>query len=150
MKIAKTELTTRLERNLFNFTNKQGTFGCFEVTIGWFGSKRVDYMTYDTKGIWRFYEVKVSKADFYSSAKKTFFGQFNYFVMPMELYKEVKDDIPSYIGVLAEGNYSVKKAKRQELEIDEQKMSGEENILNSRTLLIRSTEEDGTERRKNK
>jgi hypothetical protein len=118
--IAKTELTTKLERNLFNFTNKQGTFGCFEVTIGWFGQERVDYLTYDTKGIWRFYEVKVSKADFYSAAKKTFMGHFNYFVMPMELFKVVKDDIPSHIGVLAEGNYSVKKAKKQELGIDEQ------------------------------
>ena len=43
---------------------KQGIFGCFEVTIGWNGKERVDFMTYDTKGIWRCYEIKVSKAEF--------------------------------------------------------------------------------------
>ena len=96
-----------------------GTFGCFEVTIGWFGNERVDYITYDTKGIWRYYEIKVSKPDFYSLAKKTFIGHFNYFVMPMALYNEVKHDIPNHIGVIAEGSYSVKKAKRMELGVDE-------------------------------
>lgn len=97
-----------------------GTFGCFEVTIGWFGNERVDYITYDTKGIWRCYEIKVSKADFYSSAKKSFVGHFNYFVIPHALYGEVKNDIPSHIGVIAEGCYSIKKAKRMELSVDEQ------------------------------
>jgi hypothetical protein len=89
------------------------------VTIGWFGKERVDYITYDTKGIWRCYEIKASKADFHSKAKKTFFGQFNYFVMPKELYEEVKDDIPNHIGVYVSGS-CVKKAKKQELGIDEQ------------------------------
>jgi hypothetical protein len=27
-----------------------GVFGCFEVTIGFHGRERVDYMTLDTKG----------------------------------------------------------------------------------------------------
>ncbi|OZB98095.1 hypothetical protein [Paenibacillus sp. XY044] len=117
--IAKTELTQKIEKNLYEYTNKQGTFGCFEVTIGWFGSERVDYITYDTKGTWRCYEIKVSKSDFYSSAKKTFIGHFNYFVMPKELYEQVKDDIPSHVGVITDGKYSIKKAKRQELSIDE-------------------------------
>lgn len=97
-----------------------GTFGCFEVTIGWFGQERVDYITYDTKGIWRCYEIKVSKADFYSNAKKTFLGHFNYFVMPKSLFEEVKYDIPDHIGVIAEGNFSLKKAKKCVLGVDEQ------------------------------
>lgn len=95
-------------------------FGCFEVTIGWFGYERVDYITYDTKGIWRCYEIKVSKSDFYSKAKKTFVGHFNYFVMPKDLYEEVKHDIPAHIGVYTEHNYCLKKAKRKELGEDEQ------------------------------
>jgi hypothetical protein len=118
-KIAKTDLTIQLERQIYSATNKQGTFGCFEVTIGWFGDERVDYMTYDTKGIWRCYEIKVSKSDFYSKAKKTFCGHFNYFVMTKELFDEVKDDVPSNIGVYL-GGMSVKRAKRQELTVDEQ------------------------------
>ncbi|RYI30508.1 hypothetical protein EVU96_08830 [Bacillus infantis] len=117
--MAKTELTTQLERQIYGATNKQGIFGCFEVTIGWFGEERVDYITYDTKGIWRCYEVKVSKSDFYSKAKKTFVGHFNYFVMPKELYEEVKDDIPNHVGVYL-GNYCKKRAKKQELLVDEQ------------------------------
>lgn len=95
-------------------------FGCFEVTIGWFGHERVDYITYDTKGIWRCYEIKVSKADFYSKAKKTFVGHFNYFVMPKELYEEVKEDIPNHVGVYTLNSYCLKKAKRQELGVDEE------------------------------
>ena len=49
----KTEETKRLEMAIWNATNKQGVFGCFEVTIGWFGKERVDYMTFDTKGDFR-------------------------------------------------------------------------------------------------
>ncbi|MGK4040832.1 hypothetical protein AB0Y20_00925 [Heyndrickxia oleronia] len=117
--IAKTELTIELERQIWGATSKQGVFGCFEVTIGWFGNERVDYITYDTKGIWRCYEVKVSKSDFYSKAKKTFIGHYNYFVLPKDLYDEVKDDIPKHVGVYL-GNYCVKKAKKQELKVDEE------------------------------
>lgn len=116
--IAKTELTTQLERQIYSATKKQGTFGCFEVTIGWFGYERVDYITYDTKGIWRCYEVKVSVADFRSKSKKTFCGHYNYYVMTKELYEKVKDEIPSHIGVYF-GNNCFKRAKKQELLVDE-------------------------------
>jgi hypothetical protein len=115
----KTEETLSLERDIWNATNKQGVFGCFEVTIGWFGDERVDYITYDTKGIWRCYEIKATKADFYSDAKKTFIGHFNYFVLTKSLYEEVKDDIPAHIGVYARSS-CVKRAKRQDLQVDEQ------------------------------
>lgn len=119
MKIAKTELTIHLEREIWEATRKQGVFGCFEVTIGWFGKERVDYITYDTKGIWRCYEIKVFKSDFNSKAKKTFIGHFNYYVMPNELYDQVKEEIPKHIGVYT-GGWCVKKPKKQELKVDEQ------------------------------
>lgn len=108
-----------MEKKIWEATHKQGVFGCFEVTIGWWGKERVDYITYDTKGIWRCYEIKVSKADFHSPCKKTFLGHFNYYVMPKELFEEVKDEIPNHIGVYC-GNWCIKKAKKQELGIDEQ------------------------------
>ena len=123
--MAKTQLTIDIEKALWNYTSKMGVFGCFEVTIGWYGKERVDYMTYDTKDIWRCYEIKVSKSDFHSKAKKTFVGHFNYFVMPTELYEEVKDEIPKHIGVLVYGGYIltlVKRPKKQELMVDEQVM----------------------------
>lgn len=117
--MAKTAETLSLERDIYEATKKQGTFSCFEVTIGWYGKERVDYITYDTKGIWRCYEIKVSKADFYSKAKKTFIGHFNYYVLTKELYELVKQDIPPDIGVYA-GRTLIKRPRKRELLVDEQ------------------------------
>ena len=79
----------------------------------------MDYITYDTKGIWRCYEVKVSKSDFYSKSKKTFVGHYNYFVLTKELFKIVKEDIPNHVGVYVNGS-NMKRARKQELPVDEQ------------------------------
>jgi len=117
--MAKSNLTLELEREIWEATRKQGVFGCFEVTMGWWGKERVDYITYDTKGIWRCYEIKVSRSDFRSKAAKTFIGHYNYYVMPKELFEEVKDEIPGYIGVYVKGA-CVKNPKKQKLGIDEQ------------------------------
>lgn len=115
----KTENTKRLEMAIWNATNKQGVFGCFEVTIGWHGHERVDYMTYDTKGVFRCYEVKVTKADFHSPCHNSFVGHLNYYALPTDLYEEVKDEIPDHVGVYVERNgcaYSVKRARRRPVE----------------------------------
>jgi hypothetical protein len=130
--LAKTELTLQLEKEIHKATARKGLFACFEVSIGWYSDERVDYITYDTKGIWRCYEIKVSKSDFHSKAKKTFVGHYNYFVMPKELYDNVKNEIPSHIGVYI-GDWCIKKAKKQELQVDE-------NIL--KDSLIRSLYRD--------
>lgn len=94
-------------------------FGCFEVTIGFGGIERVDYLTYDTKDIWRCYEIKVSKSDFHSKAHHTFIGNYNYYVIPKKLYDELQNEIPEHIGVYC-GGILCKKAKKQILGIDEQ------------------------------
>jgi len=117
--LAKTEATLELEKKIFEATVKQGVFGCFEVTIGWFGNERVDYMTYDTKGNWRCYEIKISKADFHSKAHNTFIGHFNYYVMTKELFDEVRNEVPDEIGIYVGGCLS-KRPKRQVLKVDEQ------------------------------
>lgn len=69
--------------------------------------------------MWRCYEVKVSKSDFHSNAHNTFIGHYNYYVMPDELYQEIKNEIPNHVGVIVNGSTSVKKAKKQELKVDE-------------------------------
>jgi len=117
----KSQLTIDLEKEIWRATNKKGVFGCFEVTIGWTSKNkgRVDYLTMDTKGIWRCYEVKSSKPDFYSKSKHTFVGNYNYYVMPKELYKQVKNDIPKYVGVYASGGF-IKNPQKQKLKVDEQ------------------------------
>lgn len=117
--MAKSDLTLELETEIWKATNKQGVFSCFEVTIGWYGQERVDYLTYDTKGIFRCYEIKVSKSDFHSKAHITFIGHYNYYVMPLELYEQVKDEIPDHIGVYC-GAGCRKKAKKQELGVADQ------------------------------
>lgn len=114
----KTAETIALEKAIRKETRKTGTFGCYEVTIGFFGKERVDYMTYDTKGIFRCYEIKVTKADFHSDAAKSFAGHYNYYVLPAELYGQVKDEIPDYVGVYVVSNRRIwvsKKAKKQDL-----------------------------------
>ncbi|MRI69707.1 hypothetical protein FDP56_04645 [Enterococcus casseliflavus] len=90
-----------------------GVFGCYEVSLGirdvWSSGdhERVDFMTYDTKGDFRCYEIKVSKSDFNSKAKKSFVGDYNYYVLPIALYNELggKDYFNRYIdndiGIIA-------------------------------------------------
>lgn len=122
--MVKTEITKNLERALWNHTKKMGTFGCFEVSIGFNGEYRgkrevVDYITYDTKGEFRCYEIKVSKADYLSTAEQTFLGHWNYLVMPEELYETLKAErlLPWGIGVYVRGGgllrCVVKARKRQ-------------------------------------
>lgn len=90
--MAKTEKTKQIEKVLWKENHKMGLFGCFEVTIGWYGQEIVDFITYKTNGEFRCYEIKVSKADFKSKAKLSFHGDYNYYVMPVELYNELKID----------------------------------------------------------
>ncbi len=116
--MAKTKETLYLEDRIYSATKKQGVFCCFEVTIGWWGKERVDYLTYDTKGIWRCYEIKVSLSDFHSKAAKTFVGHFNYFVLTRELYEKVQAEIPDGIGVYV-GGECVRRAKRKPLGVEE-------------------------------
>lgn len=117
--MAKTTATVDLERLIWESTSKLGTFSCFEVTIGIGGKERVDYMTLDTKGVWRCYEIKVSLRDFRSKAKTTFCGHYNYYVLTEELYDKVLPEIPEHIGVYVNG-ICKKKSKRQQLLIDDE------------------------------
>ena len=46
------------------------------------------------------FEIKISIADFKSKNGHNFIGNLNYYVMPYELYKNVKELIPANIGVI--------------------------------------------------
>lgn len=166
--MAETQLTKDLKRLIWFATKKMGVFGCFEVTIGFYGNERVDYMTLDTKGIWRCYEIKITKSDFHSKAKNTFIGHYNYYVMPLELYEEVKDEIPNHIGVFAGNDQYIsckKNAKKQILgekedvlkismirsmnrDVEKNIKSGDKNILNHYKRKIEDLKEELREMRK--
>lgn len=45
-------------------------------------------------------EIKISVSDFHSDHGHNFVGHCNYYAMPTELYKKVKDEIPDGVGVL--------------------------------------------------
>lgn len=112
-----TDLTKTIKVALWKFTDKQGTFGCEEVTIGWFGNERVDYMTYDVKDTFRCYEIKISKSDFHSQNHNSFVGHLNYYVFPQNLYSEISREIPDGIGVILYGDSGMKLAIRSKRRI---------------------------------
>lgn len=93
-------------------------------------------MKFDGTREWRCYELKVTKADFRSTAKLSFVGHYNYFVLPKNLYEEVKSEIPPEIGVLVYRSYALeeempvpgtfiiaKKAMRRELGVAEEALT---------------------------
>lgn len=59
----------------------------------------VDAISATNNGIITCFELKATKSDFRSKAVKSFFGDWNYYVMPEELYEQFKDEIPDYVGV---------------------------------------------------
>ncbi len=142
----KTKLTRQLESTLYQYCLEQGAYVVEEVSMP---DKKgiVDTLSYqqlpDGQIEWRCYELKVTKNDFHSKAKLSFIGHYNYFVLPQALYEEVKDEIPSHIGVLiyrafdpeavalapqplrAPGFLTVaKKAQHQDLQVPEAPLTG--------------------------
>ena len=117
--------TKEIENIAYNHFWKKGWYGVFEVAvpraiINKYHRERLDFLTYETSGIYRAYEIKRDKSDFYSGCAWSWIGNYNYFIMPYSLYCEVKDDIPDGIGVWVIRDYTknmecVKKPKYREL-----------------------------------
>jgi len=99
----KTKLTLAMERTLYYYCREACTFAVEEVTMP-DDQGIVDTLSYQELPSgeieWRCYELKVTKSDFHSKAKLSFVGHYNYFVLPLDLYQEVADEIPAGIGVL--------------------------------------------------
>lgn len=95
----KTERTKKLEKLLEAKFDSRNDFYVFECTIGWYGGEIVDCIKYNCQREITCYEIKQSKQDFHSKNHLTFIGHKNYFVMPYELYEQVKNEIPAGIGV---------------------------------------------------
>lgn len=111
--MAKTQLTKDIELDFISFLyDKKYELAVKECAIGLrkkYGI--VDILSYHGKSqangkgklrtrevTWRCYEIKTSKADFYSKHKWTFIGDYNFFVVPDFLYEQIKEDIPKGIG----------------------------------------------------
>ena len=115
--------TIALENALHKYTREKRLYGCEEITIGFYakgyGDEIVDFMTMDSKGIIKCYELKVTLEDLKSNAKKSWYGHYNYLVVSEELYKKVDDwnqYIPSHIGIIV-GEYLTSKRKAKYVDI---------------------------------
>lgn len=95
--MAKRQETLEIEAALQKDTQTKRIYGCEEITIGFYnnghGNEIVDFMTMDSKGIIKCYEIKVTIQDFKSDAKKSWRGHYNYLVVGKKLWNEHKDYI---------------------------------------------------------
>ena len=105
--MSKTKTTLKIEQLLAEMCTQKRIYGCEEVTIGFYnqgrGNEVVDFITMDSKGIVKCYEIKVSLQDLKSSAKKSWYGHYNYLVVSQELYNKVDDwdkYIPKSVGIM--------------------------------------------------
>mgnify|MGYP000053672052 CR=1 FL=1 len=130
--MAETQLTKDVKKTLLLYTkaDQLGIYGCYEVCFG-YNEEYCDFMTMDSKNVFRCYEIKSSMGDLRSKAKLTFKGDFNYIVIPEELFEKdsVQEILKPYlwrgVGVLLyrrkdNGNINIhelQKAKRQTLYI---------------------------------
>lgn len=100
-----------LQKSLFGSNPKLAKeYGTTEVTISHYGMTRgkeiVDFISYDAdKETFRCYEIKVTMQDFHSSAKKSWFGDYNYLVLSEDLYTEKPlewwvEEIPTGVGII--------------------------------------------------
>lgn len=129
-------LSISVEKHI-NPYNDPRIYWAKEVTFDYAttNAKRVDYMRFKPvnntvsgieKGDFYCYEVKSSIEDFHSKNGHNFLGDYNYYVMPEEVYATVSNQIPYKVGVyiMDKKNYRgdwydlkcIKKAKRQDRE----------------------------------
>ena len=130
-KICRPEITLNLAKMLEKHIdphNDPRVYWAKEVTFDYATgeSVRVDYMRYKPinntvsgieKGDFYCYEIKSSLADFHSKNGHNFFGDYNYYVMPEEVFFKVQDLIPYFVGVLTPGQHgmiTVKNASRRD------------------------------------
>lgn len=121
-------MTTKdIENIAYNHLWAKGKYLVFEVAaprelVDKYHRERVDLLMYESTGAWKCFEIKNTVADFRSSAKLSFWGDYNYYILNADIYETVKDEIPKHIGVwlVHKPNNSkgwmecIKKPKRQE------------------------------------
>lgn len=127
-------LSLSIEKHI-NPYNDPRIYWAREVTFDYAtpNAVRVDYMLYKPKsntvsgiekGDFYCYEIKSSVEDFHSKNGHNFIGDFNYYIMPEEVYALVSNEIPYKVGVYVPDGISqcgtyynlkcVKRAKRKD------------------------------------
>ncbi len=136
--MAKTKETLDLEQALDEVSRSKREYGCEEVTIGFkkdgHGNEIVDYMTMDSKGIFKCYELKVTLNDLKTDNKKSFYGDYNYLVVSKSLYAKSptwENYIPPYCGILVGKELTVKKQAKKKDITDETRDMLKDSLLRS-------------------
>lgn len=132
-----TQMLSLATEKYINPHNDPRIYWAREVTFDYAmqNAVRVDFMQFKPvnntvsgieKGDFYCYEVKSSVEDFHSKNGHNFIGDFNYYVMPEDVFEKVKNEIPYHVGVFVpSGKYlvtdyynlkSVKNAKRKDRE----------------------------------
>ena len=110
----RSEITALLSVSLEKYINPHNDpriYWAKEVTFDYATSDmvRVDYMRFKPinntvsgieKGDFLCYEVKSSVQDFHSKNGHNFIGDYNYYVMPEEVFEKIGNEIPYHVGVL--------------------------------------------------
>lgn len=118
----KSDKTYQLEETIALATWKAGQIGCPEVGLGTEGI--VDYVAMEMTGerLVRCFELKITRDDFLSDARKTFVGDYNYYVIPTSLWNSVRSHIESGVGCWCIDNRGQAKlmleAQRRECALD--------------------------------
>lgn len=103
--MSKSKLTQKYERLLISYLYHKNIY-CNEVVLHpynyFYGNEIVDFLSLERNQEFTCYEIKVSLRDFHSKNGKNFYGNYNYYVMPRELYNKVKNEIPDFIGCYVE------------------------------------------------
>lgn len=113
-----TQLLTLSIQKYVNPHNDPRIYTAREVTFdyGLPEQVRVDFMQFKPKnnfvsgiekGDFYCYEVKSSVEDFHSKNGHNFLGDFNYYVLPEEVYEKVKGEIPYKVGVYVPNGNSI-------------------------------------------
>lgn len=120
---ATTKLLSSLLEKHINPHNDPRIYMSKEVTFdyGTLNQVRVDYMRFVPinntvsgieKGDFYCYEIKSSVEDFHSKNGHNFIGDFNYYVMPLEVYPKVEAEIPYRVGVFVHDGNEIKSVKK--------------------------------------
>ena len=99
MILTKSKTTKDIEKALFSKYDAITNHCAFEVKIGFSKSadqitkyvEIVDFIVYQNDGIFRCFEIKSSKADFLSGQRLSFYGDYNYLVVPKKLLQEIEN-----------------------------------------------------------
>ena len=118
-----TKWLSELTEKLINPDNDSRIYWAREVTFDYTTSNRVrvDYMRFAPlnntisgieKGDFHCYEIKSSVEDFHSKNGHNFIGDYNYYVMPREVYQKVYAEIPFGVGVYCPTGSSLEPVKQ--------------------------------------